>query len=231
MQPWQKNFDSWIRDKVPTLGQNPSADQVNYPTFSEAGHHGDRNDDDDNDGGGGKPFYQCNSNKERFFPLHHGAITYVPYKEIVTVGVIGTGRNGACFKVKWNGREYAMKQFDIGRCGDKYFERELQAYMMLQDVWGILVPRPIFLSESCTGGVMFLGLQLGRESTNANDVKKFDDVLLRLRNDYGIRHNDADFRRNMIIITDTDGNERVAAIDFEDWDHVSKPVKQERLRV
>jgi hypothetical protein len=44
--------------------------------------------------------------------------------------------------------------------------------------------------------------------------------LLRLRNDYGIRHNDTDFRRNMIIITDTDGNERVAAIDFEDWDQV-----------
>jgi hypothetical protein len=223
MQPWQEKFHNWIRDNVPTPGQNHSADQDNDPTYFEADHHGDSNDGGGGGGGGdGKPSYQCSSNKERFFPLHHGAITYVPYNKIVTVGAIGTGRNGACFKVKWKDQEYAMKQFDIGRYGDKYFEREMQAYMMLQDVWGILVPRPIFLSESCTGGVMFLGLQLGRESNNANDIKKFDGVLLRLRNDYGIRHNDAGHGRNMIIITDTDGNERVAAIDFEDWDKVPK---------
>ena len=153
-----------------------------------------------------------------FNQLHHGAIAFVPKNEIVRVGVLGQGRNGTCFKVKWNGTEYAMKQFDIGRNGDKFFEREIQAYMLLRDVWGIRVPRPIFLSESYSGGAMFLGLQLGRESTSVDDYKKFEDTLNCLKNIYGIRHNDAESQRNMIIITDAKGIERVAAIDFEDWD-------------
>ena len=159
-------------------------------------------------------------NREYYYPIHDGAIAFVPYDNIVTVGVLGEGRNGGCFKVKWNGTEYAMKQFDIGRNGDKYFVKEIRAYMLLKDVWGILVPRPIFLSESYSGNVMFLGLQLGHESENEEDYKKFKDVLQRLKKEYGIRHNDAECGRNMIVITDANGKERVVAIDFEDWDEV-----------
>ena len=71
---------------------------------------------------------------------------------------------------------------------------------------------------------MFLGLQLGRESTNSDDLPKFDCVLQRLANEYGIQHNDAERGRNMVIITDANGDDRLAAIDFEDWDKV--PVQQ-----
>ena len=66
---------------------------------------------------------------------------------------------------------------------------------------------------------MFLGLQLGYESETVENYKKFDDVLQRLKKEYGIQHNDAE-GRNMIAITDSNGKEKVVAIDFEDWDVV-----------
>ena len=92
--------------------------------------------------------------------------------------------------------------------------------MLLQKAWGILVPQPLFLSESFSGGRLFVGLQLGRKSTSDDDLPKFQKVLQQLRTEYGIRHNDAECGRNMIVITDTNGVERVAAIDLEDWDEV-----------
>ena len=156
-----------------------------------------------------------------FLPLHRGELILASLDEIEIMGVLGYGYNGVCFKVKWNGTEYAMKQFDIGQDGDTFFSREIRAYMLLQSAWGILVPRPIFISESFSGGVMFLGLQLGRESKNNDDIHKFEKVLEQIETEYGIRHNDAERGRNMITITDINGDERVVAIDFEDWDDVS----------
>jgi hypothetical protein len=220
MQPWQEPID-WIvsSTKVPTpeqRGAKPSGfNNVKDDSTSICDGR-----DSESDDGGGKFAHTCNM--EYFYPLHHGAIPFAPYNEIVKVGILGEGRNGSCFKVNWKGTEYAMKQFDIGRHGDKYFEREIYAYMLLQDVWGILVPRPIFLSESYSGGVMFLGLQLGRASMNFDDVKEFYDILGRLKKEYRIRHNDPDSRRNMIVISDANGIDRVAVIDFEDWDEVPK---------
>jgi predicted Ser/Thr protein kinase len=152
--------------------------------------------------------------------MYHGTLEHVSINDIVIDCVLGEGRNGACFKVKWNGVDCAMKQFDIGRDGDVFFKREIQAYMLLQKAWGILVPKPMFISETFSGGTVFLGLQLGHESTNIDDLAKFHDVLDQLEKEYGIRHKDAERGRNMLIITDTNGVERVVAIDFEDWDEV-----------
>jgi hypothetical protein len=153
--------------------------------------------------------------------LHQIPIPQASFDDIVVLGAIGFGRNGCCFRVKWNGQEFAMKQFDIGRDGDKYYTNEIIAYMLLRDVWGVLVPRPIFLSESKSGGRLYLGLQLGREPNDKDDVSKFDHVLLRIQKEYGIKHNDAE-GRNMIFIPDPNCSavERIVAIDFEDWDFV-----------
>jgi hypothetical protein len=144
----------------------------------------------------------------------------VSMDDIEIIDVIGSGRNGCCFRVNWNGQELAMKQFDIGRDGYDYYTKEILAYMLLRDVWGILVPRPIFLSESISGGILFLGLQLGRKPIDKDDISKFQDVLYRLQKEYHIQHNDSFDGRNMIVIRDTNGNERIVAIDFEDWDFV-----------
>jgi hypothetical protein len=83
-----------------------------------------------------------------------------------------------------------------------------------------LVPQPMFVSESVSGGRWFLGLQLGRDPTEDDDTTKFKHVLNRLETEYGIQHNDAE-GRNMLYITDVDGVERIVAIDFEYWDYVS----------
>jgi hypothetical protein len=159
---------------------------------------------------------------ESCYPLRKQRVHHLPYvtiDKIEIIDVIGAGRNGCCFKVNWNGQMYAMKQFDIVRDGDTYFKKELCAYLELKTAWGILVPRPMFWSESKSGGRLFLGLQLGRERTADDDTSQFQIVLNRLQKEYGIRHNDAE-RRNMIYISDADGVERIAAIDFEDWDRV-----------
>jgi hypothetical protein len=152
--------------------------------------------------------------------LEYGRLPQVSMDDIEIINVVGSGRNGCCFRVKWNGQELAMKQFDIGRDGDKYYAKEVTAYMLLRDVWGILVPRPVFVSESASGGRLFLGLQLGREPNDEDDTSKFHDVLDRLTKEYCIQHNDPD-ESNMIVITDpNNGAERIVAIDFEDWDFV-----------
>eukprot|EP00980_Cylindrotheca_fusiformis_P004560 scaffold975_cov90-Cylindrotheca_fusiformis.AAC.3 len=110
-----------------------------------------------------------------------------------------------------------MKQFDVGKDGDSGFNKEVEAYRKLQEVWGVLVPKPLFLSESISGGVQFLGLQLGRDPTLADDLSLWGSVVQRLEKEFGIRHNDA-VRRNQLYLPDENGVERLVAIDFEDWD-------------
>jgi thiamine kinase-like enzyme len=144
----------------------------------------------------------------------------VPFDDIEIIDVLGSGRNGACFKVKWNSTEYAMKQFDVGRDGYNRWNHEIEAYRILHKAWGDLLPRPIFLSESVSGGILFLGLQLGRAPVNYDKYHtQFDSIMRRLKKEYSIRHNDAE-NRNMIIISDAHGVEKLVAIDFEDWDYV-----------
>ena len=78
----------------------------------------------------------------------------VPFEDIEFGDVVlGAGRCGACFKVKWNGAEYALKQSDTGKDGDVPFVKEISAYMLLQNVWRSLVLRPEFLSEIISGGL------------------------------------------------------------------------------
>jgi hypothetical protein len=143
-------------------------------------------------------------------------LPHISIDDVEIVSVLGSGRNGSCFRVNWKGQELAMKQFDVGRDGNDHYAKEIVAYSLLYDGWGILVPRPIFLSQSTSGGRVYLALQLGREPNEKDDISGFDNVLDRLKTEYGIRHNDAD-GRNMIFIPDSNGGERIVAIDFEDW--------------
>jgi hypothetical protein len=134
---------------------------------------------------------------------------------------LGSGRNGSVFKVCWGGNSAAVKQFDVGRDGDENFDKEVCAYARTRSVWGKLVPEPLFLSESPSGGVKFLGLQPGRplndEECENDDLfcQQWQSVLATLENEFGIQHNDA--RGNAIVI-ETNGEERLVAIDFEDWE-------------
>jgi hypothetical protein len=96
--------------------------------------------------------------------LQHAALLEnVSYEDITIVSSLGEGRNGTTFKARWKGIDVAMKQYDLDKGGEENFLSELSAYAKLRDVWGMLVPKPLFLSEARSGGVQFLGLQLGRE--------------------------------------------------------------------
>jgi hypothetical protein len=167
----------------------------------------------------------CRTGKNRYIEYSYHiqqqlALPYISNKDFIIIGVLGGGRNGSCFRVKWNGQEYAMKQYDTGRDGCKNYNNELLAYMLLRDVWGILVPRPIFLSESCF--IKYIGYQLGREPNEDDDESMIKPVLLRIQEEFGIRNNDHYIKSLMIFIPDTNccGGERVVASDFDHWEFV-----------
>jgi predicted Ser/Thr protein kinase len=208
--PWRAPPNSWRQQSF--HGQSTPRDETN-PVPSSTTSCDIGGDVDNSLSGGPVTSY----NRQYYYPLYHDVVDFVPLDDIVVVGVCGDGRNGTCYKVKWNGMECAMKQFDIVKDGDVGFEKEIRAYKLLRKAWGTLVPRPMFLSETFSGTIMLLGLQLGHDTENVEDLPKFDAVLERLKKEYGIQHNDAEQGRNMLIITDSDGNERVVAIDFEDW--------------
>lgn len=84
-----------------------------------------------------------------------------------------------------------MKQFDLSKGGDVTFDSESRAYTRLKDVWGVLVPEPLFLSESLSGKIIFLGLQLGRDVNERDDLSQWEEILRTLRVSYGIDHLDS----------------------------------------
>jgi hypothetical protein len=113
-----------------------------------------------------------------------------------------------------------MKQFDVGKDGYGPFDSELAAYVKLRDAWCVLVPTPLFLSKSVSGGAMFLGLELGRNPELGDDVSQWRNVLRSSECEYGIRHSDAE-GRNTFFFKDAKGSERLVAIDLEHWYEVS----------
>jgi hypothetical protein len=93
-------------------------------------------------------------------------LSFVTADDLEIEDPIGYGRNGAVFRVCWKGQAYALKQFDrAGTLGLQCYNRELQAYAMLQKAWGVLVPKLVFLSER-DDPIKFFGLQLGRVPTD-----------------------------------------------------------------
>lgn len=146
----------------------------------------------------------------------------VDFRDLVVGKEIGIGRNGSLFQVSWKGKEYALKQFDVGKDGVEGFENETAAYERTEEVWGEIVPTPYFVSETPSGGVKLLGLQLGSSIDDSvvhgNEMwKQWQHAHAILEQDYGIHHNDAEGGRNSILIDDGQGHQQLAVIDFESW--------------
>lgn len=141
-----------------------------------------------------------------------------PIDHVEIVGTLGYGRNGVVFLANWHGQKVALKQFDVGKDGYEYFDKEVQAYEVLREAWGSLVPTPLFVSESWAGWIKFIGLQLGREPVPGDDVSERNNVLSALENEYGFRHEDAADGNNMVFIFDEKtGSEKLVAIDLESF--------------
>ena len=140
----------------------------------------------------------------------------VSIDDVEIIGTLGYGHNGAVFLAKWGGVKIALTQFDVGKDGYEYFEKEIAAYLALRDVRGKLVPTPFFVSESWSGWIKFIGLQLGRDPVQGDNTSDWSNVLSTLESQYGFRHDDAEDDGNMVFVVDeATGAERLVAIDLE----------------
>ena len=146
-------------------------------------------------------------------------LTHVPFKDLKIGAEIGFGRNGSVFRVQWKNQSFALKQFDLRKGGYDAFHREMAAYTRLQDAWGRLVPEPVFVSESPSGAIRCLGLELGRDPSGSKcHTNEWSSVLKSLETGYGIRLPDS-ICGNGLILT-KNGKEHMVAIDLEEWSEV-----------
>ncbi len=102
-------------------------------------------------------------------------------------------------------------QLAVGNCHSLRFSREA-----VPKVQGLYIPKAYFISKLPGFSMKYLGLQLGRDPTPEDDDFDGWAVLRALKQDYGFIHNGS-YRGNGLVITDDDGNERLVAIDLEDY--------------
>ena len=148
----------------------------------------------------------------------HGALslTHVPFQDLKLGAMIGHGRNGSVFQAQWQNQTIALKPFDLGKGGYEPYHKELAAYARLQDAWGRLTPEPLFVTESLSGNILYLGLELGRDPCASDYASKdWSSLLYSLEAFYGIRKHDSIYCNGLIITRD--GQDHLVAIDFEDW--------------
>jgi hypothetical protein len=143
------------------------------------------------------------------------ALVETPIDDVEIIGTLGYGHNGVVFLANWHGQKVALKQFDVGKDGYEYFDKEVEAYLALEAVWGRLVPTPLFVSESWAGWIKFIGLQLGRDPLPGDDISERINVLSTLENEYGFRHDDTDNGNMIYIFDEKTKTERLVAIDLE----------------
>ncbi|CAB9531454.1 unknown protein [Seminavis robusta] len=139
----------------------------------------------------------------------------VPFEDIEILGVLGYGHNGVVRVAKWHGKEVALKQFDIGKDGYGYYNNEIKGYMAVEGAWGELVTRPLFVSDSWSGSVKFIGLHLGRNPAPGDDNSGWSSVLTSLEGQFGFRHEDADDGNMVFVVDEVTGREKLVAIDLE----------------
>jgi hypothetical protein len=145
------------------------------------------------------------------------ALFETPIDDVEIIGTLGYGRNGVVFLANWRGQKVALKQFDVGKDGYEYFDKEIAAYLALEAVWGSLVATPLFVSESWSGWIKFIGLQLGRDPLPGDDISERINVLSSLENEYGFRHDDTENGNMIFIFDEKTKTERLVAIDLESY--------------
>lgn len=145
-------------------------------------------------------------------------IAHIEWNDIDYSGVIlGYGRHGSVREAVWGNKSIAVKVFDVDHEGVDSFERELSAYLSLNKVQGLLIPKLYFWSRHWAGSLFAIGLQAGRWEPvhGSRDSWAEKEAVLEGLREYGFLHHDSDDIRNFIYIDDEEGGERLVAIDLE----------------
>lgn len=86
-------------------------------------------------------------------------IKTVLFDEISLKDPLGFEKQGTLFSAEWRGELVAVKIFDATKAGEQEaFDKEVAAYMHLEQAWEELIPFPKFISLAF--GVWFLGMQM-----------------------------------------------------------------------
>ena len=159
--------------------------------------------------------------------LGFGRIDVVDFEDIDIRDPIGYGKRGTSFSALWRKEvQVAVKVFDATKPGGQdAFEKEIKAYLHLEDVWGELVPQPHFVSFAY--GAWFLGMQMARHPPKDACLEDWGEVLDTLEQEHKFRHLDVwmgdrgDDWRNLMVIQDQKGRDRPIVIDLEDYELLS----------
>ena len=84
--------------------------------------------------------------------------------------------------------------------------KDFAAYLAFAAAWGSLVPIPLLVSESWSGWIKFISLQLGRDPVPGDETSEWRSV--------GFRLSDADVG-NMIFVFDEKTKLELVAIDLD----------------
>ncbi|KAG7368279.1 hypothetical protein IV203_031022 [Nitzschia inconspicua] len=167
------------------------------------------------EGNEGQQTYSADIHTKSSAPEDMIGLKEISIDDVEIIGTLGYGHNGVVYAAKWGGKKVALKQFDVGKDGYEYYDKEIAAYVALKDAWGELVATPFFVAESWSGWVKFIGLQLGRDPGPTDDISQWRNVLSTLEAQYGFRHDDAENGNMVFVVDEATGVEKLVAIDLE----------------
>jgi len=155
-------------------------------------------------------------------------ISCVSWSSLDLLSEIQHGRSAYVVLANYASQLVAIKLFDIGKHGEKPFLSELSCYQTAKSVQGVAVPRLLFVTESPSGGVVGLGLELG--SRLASSFMAWDDTARQqafaaiqlLARVCGVAQND--MRPDNFVLG---AKGQVVVVDLEDTKKLSGPKQRD----
>jgi len=165
----------------------------------------------------------CKQNSKEGRKSTRSSPLQVPWSSFELLHELSTGRSGTVAVARYQDNLVAVKMFDIGKDGVNRFQQELKTYRMAQELQGKAIPTLMFISESPSGNVVVLGLELGAELPSDFDAwtilqrQEAFDALSKLA-EISVAQNDIK-PENFVV----NSNGHLAVVDLEDTSILSTP--------
>jgi hypothetical protein len=156
-----------------------------------------------------------------------------------SLDLLGTGRCGQVKKVAWGSEYAALKEFSFLATDDedRYFfdvyEKELDIFLNLKELWGTHVPALLFHKPWVT--LPLIGLQLGEPMKEDNislwskeDQEMVDETIAKVK-EHGWEQTDLR-GRNFVRLNGLGGKKYIAMIDFESLVPVDKKKRYKTVK-